>query len=83
MYDEKGILHYKRCYMYINKRILLIKGGYYLEFSGSGGKKVDWEVVDAYIVEDLKYNYEVGLWRVGYNFFEEDMGEGGGKRSIK
>ena len=38
---------------------MLIKGGYYVEVSGSDGNKVLWEVVDDYVVEEGKENDEI------------------------
>ena len=48
--DEKAILHAKRCDVYTNNKKVLIKGGYYVEVSGSDGKKVLWELVDNHVI---------------------------------
>ena len=47
----------------------LIKGGYSAEVSGYDGNKVLWVVVDDHIVEDPKYNGDIGIYRVGLNIF--------------
>ena len=43
----------------------LMKGGYSVEVSGSGGREVIWEVVDNHVVKYPKGNNEIGL-RVFY-----------------
>ena len=40
MDDDKSILHAKRWDFYMNNTLSVTKGGYSLEVSGSGGKKV-------------------------------------------
>ena len=45
VYDQKVILHTNRCYVYMNKKEVLIKGGCFVKVSGSNRKKVIWIVV--------------------------------------
>ena len=49
--DEKRILHVKRWDVYMNKKVLLIKGVYSVKVSGYDGKEAIWEVVDVHIFE--------------------------------
>ena len=39
----------------------MIKVGYYVEVSGSGGKKAIWEMVEDHVVNDSKGNAQKGL----------------------
>ena len=43
----------------------LIKGGYYVEVSGSDGNKFLWEVVDNHV-------FHIGIRGFGSNFCDED-----------
>ena len=52
MGDKKALIHTKRWYVYVNKEGNLIKGGYSLEFVGSEGKKVFWNLVENHFVEE-------------------------------
>ena len=61
VYSDKIILHDRRWYLYMNDRLFVIKGGYCVDVSGSGGKKAIWEVLDDHVVEDPKENYEIEL----------------------
>ena len=70
MYDQKVILHTNRCYVYMNKKEVLIKGGCFVKVSGSNRKKVLWEVVEYNGVEEVKYHYEIGLRGFGFNLFD-------------
>ena len=56
----------------MSDKISLIKGSYYVEVSGSAGKKVLWEVVDEHVVEEPNENSEIGLRGFGFNFFDVD-----------
>ena len=42
MNDQKVIIYATRWAVYTNKKEVLIKGGYYVEVSGSDEKKVLW-----------------------------------------
>ena len=44
----------------MNKIEALIKVGYYVELSGSYGKKILWEVLDNSVVEEVKDYDEIG-----------------------
>ena len=46
---QKSIIYYKRWYVYINSKKVLIRVVYYVEVSGSDGKKVIWEVLDDHV----------------------------------
>ena len=61
MDDAKTLLHAKRCYIYINKKEMLIKGRYLVEGFGHEKKKVILEVVDDPIIEDRTDHEEIGL----------------------
>ena len=50
--DQKAILHAKMWYLYTNEKKALIKGGYYVEVSGSDRKKVLWGVIDYHVLEE-------------------------------
>ena len=47
-----------------------MKDGYYIQVSGSDGKRVIWEVVEDHAVEQQNKNDELGLW--GLIFFCKD-----------
>ena len=42
----------------MNKKEVLIKGGYYVKVSGSEGNNVLWEVVENNVVEDEHYSLQ-------------------------
>ena len=44
----------------MNKIEALIKVGYYVELSGSYGKKILWEVLDNSVVEEVKDYDKIG-----------------------
>ena len=50
-----------------NKEVI-IKGGYYVEVSGSDGKKVIWELVDDNVVDEGKDHAEIGIQVFDFNF---------------
>ena len=49
----------------MNDKKSLIKGGYYVEVSGSDGNMFIWEVVDKHVVY-------IGIRGFNFNFFDED-----------
>ena len=52
----------------------LIKGVYYVEVSGSDGKKVIWKVVYDNVVEDPNKNDDIWLRGFDFNSFDADAG---------
>ena len=51
----RNIFYIKKSWgVYMDKKKELINGGYYVEVSGSNGKKSFWEVVDDHVVEEGK-----------------------------
>ena len=60
--NDKFIIYANMWDVYMNKILFLIKGGYYVEVSGSDCKKVIWEVLGSHSVEDTNENNEIGLW---------------------
>ena len=57
MDGKKYILHAKKWDVYMNKKLLLIKGGYNVELLGSNRNNLLWEMVNGNVVEGPKYNY--------------------------
>ena len=51
--DDKVVLHANIWYIYKNEKIILTKGGYYVEVSGSDGNKVLWEVLDDLLIQPI------------------------------
>ena len=56
----------------MNKKEALIKGGYYVEVSGSDGKNFLWGVVDDHVLDEGNNCDEIGLWRFDFGFFVKD-----------
>ena len=48
--DEKYILYDKRWDVYMNKKLYLVKGGYYVEVSGSDWNNMLWQLVENHVV---------------------------------
>ena len=67
--DQKVILHNKRRDVYMNKKEAIIKGGYFVEVSGSDKKKILWEVVDDHVVEGGNNHDEIGLQGFDFHCF--------------
>ena len=44
----------------------MIKGVYYMEVSGSDGKKIVWEMVEYHFINDSKYNSDIVI--LGFKF---------------
>ena len=65
--DQKVILHEKRWDVYTRNKEALIKGGYYMEVSGSERKKAPWYVKDNHVVEEGKEHDEIGLRGFDFN----------------
>ena len=55
----------------MNKKAL-IQGVYYVQFSGSNGKKVLWEVLEYRVVEEGKDYDEIGLLVFDFNLFVKE-----------
>ena len=53
----------------MNKKKALIKGVYYVEVSGYGGKLVTWEVVEYHVTEEGQDHDEIGLQGFDFGFF--------------
>ena len=53
---------------------VIIKARYYVEVSDYDGKKFLWEVVDDYVVEEGKENYDIGLRGFYVNFLDGHKG---------
>ena len=49
----------------------MVKGGYFVEVSHKNRKKVIWEVVDDYVVEERVKHEELGLQGFDFNLFDE------------
>ena len=60
----------------MNEKLLFIKGGYYVEVSGSEEKKVLWEMSEDHGVEETKDNDSIGLRGFYFNLFDVDEGWG-------
>ena len=52
VYYDKFLVHAKLWYFYMNKKPFMIKGVYYMEVSGSDGKKIVWEMVEYHFIND-------------------------------
>ena len=50
----------------MNKKPFMIKGVYYMEVSGSDGKKIVWEIVEYHFINDSKYNSDIVI--LGFKF---------------
>ena len=57
-------------------RKFCVKGGYFVEVSGSDRKKVVCEAIEDCVVNDPKENAQIRIW--GFQFFCEYRWEGGG-----
>ena len=55
------MLHAKRWDLYLNKKEILVKGKYLVEFFGHNKKKVLWEVVGDHVVEEPSDHEDIGL----------------------
>ena len=70
--DKKALLHAKRWYLYLNKKVKLVKGKYSVEVVGHNNKKVLWEVVGDHVVEEPCDHEDIGLRGFDFNIFDED-----------
>ena len=50
----------------------MVKGSYLVEVSNKDRKKVIWEIVDDYVVEEGVEHEELGLQGFDFNLFDEE-----------
>ena len=58
----------------MRKELYIIKGGYYVEVSGSGRKKVVWEVIQDHVINEPKAGSQISGLEFNFNLFGEYRG---------